>query len=278
MRAVIESVGGVLTRYFIHGAGDTAVLMLHGVGVSSDSWLWTLPALGDDVLCVAPDMLGFGLTEEGAYTGGAPQQHILNHLVELCNHLPVRRLVVVGSSFGSSIACHLGWRMPSKIVGLVLVGCGPALNGVETLSSMYEQSFENGIAAMRNPTLEVCTRRMNNLVFDSSTVPEALLMVQLTLYALPEAADRYERRMRGIKDPEALRRFDITSRAHTITAPTTIVWGRQDVRGKLEEATEVVNRIPNAHMDIFEECGHLPYLEKPTEFNSLLRKFIAKLH
>jgi pimeloyl-ACP methyl ester carboxylesterase len=278
MRAVVESVGGVQTRYFAHGSGGTTVLMLHGVGVSSDSWLWNLSALGDNVRCVAPDMLGFGLTDEGSYRGGPPQDAILDHLVSLCRHLAAERIVVVGSSFGSNIACHLFWRLPSDVKGLMLVGCGPALNGVETLSAMYEQSFANGIAAMRNPTLEICARRMKNLVFDPSTVPEALLLTQLTLYALPDAAERYERRIRGIKELDALRNFDVTKRAHELTVRTAIVWGVQDLRGELEEAKATAERMPIAHFRVFENCGHLPYLEQPSAFNALLRDFIDEAH
>ena len=277
MRAVIKLVGGVQTRYFTHGAGDTVVLMLHGVGVSSDSWLWNLSSLGDNVRCVAPDMLGFGLTDEGSYRGGPPQNAILDHLDALCRDLAAERLIVVGSSFGSNIACHLFWRLPSKIKGLALVGCGPALNGVDTLSAMYEKSFANGIAAMRDATLEVCTRRMKNLVFDVSCVPEALLLTQLTLYALPDAAERYERRMRGVKEPNALSEFDVTARANELAVPTRIVWGRQDIRGELDEARATAERMPTARFDIFENCGHLPYLEQPAPFNALLREFIAEV-
>lgn len=277
MHVVIENIAGVQTRYLQHGSGEIDVLMLHGVGVSSDSWFWNLTALGDGIRCIAPDMLGFGLTDEGSYRKGAPQEAILDHLVSLCDHLGMKHLVLVGSSFGSNIACHLLWRLRSRVKGLMMVGCGPALNGPKTLSSMYEQSFANGIAAMRDPTLEVCRRRMKNLVFDPACVPEALLMIQLTLYALPEAADRYERRMRGIKEPDALRRFDITSQAHEITVPTRIVWGRQDIRGDLSEATATADKIPDVQMDIYEQCGHLPYLEQPAAFNSSLREFVSTL-
>ncbi len=277
MRAVIERVGGAQTRYFTHGEGDLTILMLHGVGVSSDSWLWNLSALGESVRCVAPDMLGFGFTEEGSYVSGPPQDAILDHLVAFCEHLKAERILLVGSSFGSNIACHLSWRLRSKVKGLVLVGCGPALNRVETLSAMYEQSFANGIAAMRNPTLEVCTRRMKNLVFDLSTVPEALIISQLTLYALPHAAERYERRMRGIKEPDALRRFDVTERCHELTLPTHIVWGRQDIRGELAEAKLMAEQMPQSRFDIYENCGHLPYLEQPAGFNALLRAFVVEI-
>ena len=278
MRATIETVGGVTTRYLHHGSGDYGVLLLHGVGVSADSFLWNLEALGgDDCQAIAPDLLGYGMTGEGDYKEGAPQDGIVEHLTTLIEHLGLNKVVIVGSSFGANVAAHLFWRMRSRTDGLVLVGCGPALNSVETLARMYEQSFANGIKAMADPTLDTCRRRMNNLVFDPKSVPEALVLLQLTLYALPGARDRYERRMRGIKDRTALQRFDVTSKISQVTAPALVIWGRQDVRGSLEEAERAAKLLPDGQWVLYENCGHLPYLEHPHRFNAQVSEFIGRV-
>lgn len=277
MRSNIENVNGIPTRFLHHGEGDLDVLMLHGVGVSADSWLWNLQAFDSGTRCIAPDLLGFGMTGEGDYREGAPQDGIVDHLEALTDHLRMKRILLVGSSFGSNIACHLLWRLGARVQGMILVGCGPALNTVNTLSTVYEQSFANGIAAMHNPTLEVCTRRMKNLVYDLSTVPEALLLLQLTLYALPGAADRYERRIRGIKDVDALKRFDVTGRMSEIKVPTRVVWGRHDKRGDLDQTNACVAKLPNGRIDIWEDCGHLPYLEQPQRFNATVCSFADEI-
>jgi len=278
VRATIETVGGITTRYLHHGSGDYGVLLLHGVGVSADSFLWNLEALGgDSCQAIAPDLLGYGMTGEGGYKQGAPQDGIVEHLTTLIEHLGLNKVVIVGSSFGANVAAHLFLRMRSRIDGLVLVGCGPALNSVETLARMYEQSFTNGIKAMADPTLDTCRRRMNNLVFDAKSVPEALVLLQLTLYALPGARDRYERRMRGIKDRAALERFDVTSKISQVTAPSLVIWGRQDVRGSLEEAERAAKLLPDGQWVLYENCGHLPYLEHPDRFNAQVREFVVRV-
>lgn len=277
MRATIATVGGVTTRYLHHGSGDYGVVLLHGVGVSADSFLWNLEALGsDDCQAIAPDLLGYGMTGEGGYKEGAPQDGIVEHLTALIEHLGLHKVVIVGSSFGANVAVHLSWRLRGRTDGLVLVGCGPALNSVDTLSRMYEQSFANGIKAMADPTLDTCRRRMNNLVFDPKSVPEALILLQLTLYALPGARDRYERRTRGIKDRAALERFDVTSKISQVTVPSLVIWGRQDVRGSLEEAERAAKSLPDGQWVLYENCGHLPYLEHPDQFNAQVSEFIRR--
>jgi 2-hydroxy-6-oxonona-2,4-dienedioate hydrolase len=252
--------------------------LLHGVGVSADSFLWNLEALGtENCQAIAPDLLGYGMTGEGDYKDGAPQDGIVEHLMTLIEHLGLKQVVIVGSSFGANIAVHLFWRIHSRTEGVVLVGCGPALNGVETLSRMYEQSFANGIKAMADPILDTCRRRMNNLVFDPKSVPEALVLLQLTLYALPGARDRYERRMRGIKNRAALERFDVTPKISQVTAPSLVIWGRQDVRGSLEEAERAAKLLPDGQWVLYENCGHLPYLEHPDQFNRQVGEFVARV-
>jgi 2-hydroxy-6-oxonona-2,4-dienedioate hydrolase len=277
MRATIESIAGVTTRYLHHGSGERGILLLHGVGVSADSFLWNLEALGDDnCQAIAPDLLGYGMTGEGSYNSGPPHEGILEHLIALITHVGLKRIVIIGSSFGSNIGCHLYWKIRDCVDALVLVGCGPALNSVETLSSMYEQSFANGIKAMSDPSLETCRRRMKNLVFDPNAVPEALLMLQLTLYALPGARDRYERRMRGIKDMAALMRFDVTGRIKEIAAPSLVIWGRQDIRGNFEETQRFTAVLPRGRLVVYENCGHLPYLEYAPRFNRDLKQFLTE--
>jgi pimeloyl-ACP methyl ester carboxylesterase len=275
MRASVETIAGVQSRYLHHGGGDHGILLLHGVGVSADSWLWNLEALGKDHWAIAPDLLGYGMTGEGSYRDGAPQGGIVEHLAALVDHLKLNRVTIVGSSFGANVGCHLFWKLGKRVDALVLVGCGPALNGPDTLSAMYEASFANGIKAMSEPTLEVCRRRMNNLVFDPASVPEALLMIQLSLYALPGAQDRYERRMRGIKERAALERYDVTGRTNELNGPTLVVWGRQDIRGNLDEAQGHIKALPDGRLEIMENCGHLPYLEYPDAFNTSVLAFIA---
>jgi 2-hydroxy-6-oxonona-2,4-dienedioate hydrolase len=277
MRVSFRDIGGIKTRIFHQGAGKHGVILLHGVGVGADSWFWNIAALSaDDRMCVAPDLLGFGMTDEPAGSDDVPpHDQIVGHLVALIDELGLERVTLVGSSFGSQVACLLYWRIAARVDRLVLVGCSPALNGPATLGPMYEQSFANGIKAMSEPTLEVCRRRMKNLVHDEEAIPEALLLVQLTLYGLPHTRARYERRMRGIMAPAALQSYDVTTRLHKITVPTLVVWGRHDIRGNLEEAFTNAERLPAGRMLVYENCGHLPYLENPAKFNAHVLEFMA---
>ena len=51
-----------------------------------------------------------------------------------------------------------------------------------------------------------------------------------------------------------------------VTAPTRIVWGRQDKIIPVECGTLYQQAIPGADLVVLEQCGHAPHLEKPDEF------------
>lgn len=59
-----------------------------------------------------------------------------------------------------------------------------------------------------------------------------------------------------------------------VTAPTRIVWGRQDKIIPVECGTLYQQAIPGADLVVIEQCGHAPHLEKPDEFGRLAMDFL----
>jgi len=53
---------------------------------------------------------------------------------------------------------------------------------------------------------------------------------------------------------------------HRIDVPTSIVWGAQDEILPVGTAHELKRLIPNAELNIFENCGHLPQVEQMEKF------------
>ena len=60
-----------------------------------------------------------------------------------------------------------------------------------------------------------------------------------------------------------------------VKVPTLVVWGRQDRVLPLAHAHVAERSIPNASLQIFEECGHAPMIEKPDDFNRVVSEFVS---
>jgi pimeloyl-ACP methyl ester carboxylesterase len=71
-------------------------------------------------------------------------------------------------------------------------------------------------------------------------------------------------------------------RSHTLAAllrgiatPTLLVWGREDAIIPLNVCQLYARAIPGATVNIIDRCGHMPEMEKPTEFVRLVRDFLT---
>ena len=58
--------------------------------------------------------------------------------------------------------------------------------------------------------------------------------------------------------------------------PTLIVWGRQDSIVPLSAGQVYHEAIHGSRLEILEECGHRPEVEKPTEFAQLVHRFLSE--
>ena len=61
-----------------------------------------------------------------------------------------------------------------------------------------------------------------------------------------------------------------------IHVPTLVMWGRQDELIPLASGEKLRDGIMGAKLVVFEQCGHVPQIEKSTEFNRALLEFLGK--
>jgi pimeloyl-ACP methyl ester carboxylesterase len=121
-------------RLYVHRAREEAaapsgltIVLLHGFLDAGSSWDLVVPALaraGHDI--VAPDLRGFGLSENIGAGGYYHFPDYVADLAELVDGLAPRRLSIVGHSMGGTIAALYAGAHPGKVERLALLeGTGP---------------------------------------------------------------------------------------------------------------------------------------------------------
>ncbi|GAA2433065.1 alpha/beta hydrolase [Actinomadura vinacea] len=105
--------------YSDDGAGETALLLVHGLGADSHDWIFTIPALSASHRVVAVDLRGHGHSTTPA-SGYAVDDYVAD-LVGLLDHLGIERVVAVGHSLGGTIVAHLAVEHPGRVLGVVEV-------------------------------------------------------------------------------------------------------------------------------------------------------------
>src|SRR3954453_21546910 len=112
------------------GAGE-ALLLIHGMAGSSETWRAMIPQLAKKYRVVAPDLLGHGQSAKprGDYSLGA----FAAWLRDLLDELGITRATVVGQSLGGGVAMQFTYQHRDYCERLALIssgGLGPDLSWI----------------------------------------------------------------------------------------------------------------------------------------------------
>jgi len=72
-----------------------------------------------------------------------------------------------------------------------------------------------------------------------------------------------------------LTRYDIRSQIPGIRAPALIVAGGNDFTIPMSMTRLMNQRIGGSRLEVIPDCGHLPMIERPAEFNRILTGFLG---
>ncbi|MEQ8696232.1 MAG: alpha/beta hydrolase [Bauldia litoralis] len=273
MRVTIADIGGIKTRYYHAGSGPP-LLLLHGLAATADTFLCNIDALAEKFTVIAPDLIGRGLTDPVDLEGGPSQPKETAHLLALADHLGLERLSVVGGSYGGLAGMLLYLARPALVDRMVIVASGSGFNTEEQQVRMLAD-IEVHATERFGPGLDVedSRSRFARIVHDPACLPEPMLYVIANLNAQPRTADFYRKMMNGMKDMDRVRPWRVIDRFAEIDLPVLIINGREDFLSSWERSEEVSRLLPDARLEVWENCGHLPYVEYPERFNATVAAF-----
>lgn len=239
------------------------VLLLHGLGANSQSWLFQTPALHQEgYRTIAPDAPGFG---KSTYPGGrATIALFAQPLASLIGSLGLRNVTIVGISMGGTLALQLALDHPEWVSRLVLVNTFAHLNVSSPRVLPY---FLLRFILVHTLGIQTQAKAVARRIFpdpDQEILRQGL--IEQVIQADPRA---YRAAMR------ALGRFDVRNRLQEIDLPTLVVTGSQDTTVPIEAQNDLAQRIVDAKHIFIEGAGHAVTVEKPDQFNQVLVEFLS---
>ncbi len=268
---------------FVHCWGNEqnpAVVLLHGFMQSGKTWEPLALELAKTYYVIAPDLIGHGKTtlsnaeEPMAYSLPMYIDQIEVVISLLCPQAPV---AMIGYSMGGRMAALFATSYPDKVSTVILesAGLGPA-NGQER--------------AERTEKNNVTVEKLNTMLFPDFVEYWQELPLFASQKELPEIvrAQVYNERLNN--DPEALALSVEFAGAHRMTnlrlplcstsQPVLYLAGSKDVTytevaQSLAQKAESFNATEHIETKIVENAGHNIHLEKPEEFLSLVKEYLA---
>ena len=277
MQVRFINVDGIRTRCLMAGRpGAYPLLLLHGYGGTADVWMRNIDVWSDEFYVVAVDMISSGFTDPVDTGGKPPQPFAVAHLKKLADKLEFSQFCPMGTSYGGLIAALLYFEMPTRVNKMVLQGSGSAFNEDEALVATLTNVKKNFGPLMDAPTIDGVRNSVKKQVYDPATIPEEMIHVMATAYALPWQRKAWEQGIDGLLDLPACRPYRVKSRLEQLAVDTLVVWGREDPGAVYASAVEAVKRMPKARLLTLEKCGHKPMYEHPEQFNREVRAFLRQ--
>lgn len=250
-------------RYLDYGLpreGAEDLVLLHGLGASSERWLRVAPALSRYFRVIVPDIVGFGYSDKPdvEYT----VDFFVDFLDKFLNNVGANRPHMISSSFGGHIAAEYAIRRGRGLRKLVLAA--PA--GMMKTSTPVLDGY---IMAALYPTYENVLKAFRDMAFDPAAVSEETVLDFVNRMRLPNAKYAFMSTLLGIKYAPPLR-----GRLSEVINPTLILWGDSDKMIPLQYSKEF-REIPGSELVVLKDSGHTPYVEKPMTFNRIVIKFLA---
>jgi 3-oxoadipate enol-lactonase len=260
------SVNGVTLFYEEMGAAADTVVFSHSYLVDSTQFAPQMQALSDRYRCIAYDHRGHGRSQ--ATEGGYDMENLYNDAVSFIEALHCVPCHFVGLSAGGFIGMRIGIRRPDLLKSLILMD-----------TTADPEPKEN---VKRYKLLMVIVRWLGWWPVIGKVMP---LFFAEKFLRDPERQDEVKKwkqcitsgnKNAGMQFGKGIyARAGVYDELSTISVPTLVVVGENDMAIPVAKAQRIAEKIPGAKLAIIPGAGHLCTVEEPAAVASVIEEFLA---
>lgn len=282
-----EQVNGINLHWVEAGDGPLVVL-LHGFPEFWYSWRHQIPALAEaGYRVVAPDLRGYNESDKPAGYDAYLADPLSGDVADLIRVCGEERAMVVGHDWGGAVAWMTALRRPEVVDKLVILNAPhPAafLRGIRSPAQLLRSSYMMFFQLPNVPELALRAGNFATLkMLLRSASQRAGAFTQEDLQRYADAFSKQGALGGGLAYYRAMGRRLATVRQSgavpaqgersTVTAPTLIIWGRNDPALGEALADPGVKLVPNRRVVFIDEASHFVQADAPERVNKLLIDF-----
>jgi pimeloyl-ACP methyl ester carboxylesterase len=264
----VATTGGEMA--FTDEGTGRAVVLLHGLPLSSFVWRGTVPALAARMRVIAPDLIGAGDSAKDDAAALDPDAQA-GYVHELLSALEIDSVAAVGHGSGGAVAQALALR-DVRVEALVLIDA-PAVDGGAT-AEMRELLWSGEEVS----TADDLRRRMKVILASAMHHGERLSDAITDEYARPyiDAGGRraFARAIAAAADGAAAGGPGAIERLAGLEIPVLLLWGEDDPVVPVGVAERLRDAIPTASLAVLPGCSHLLPEESPETVATLVAEWL----
>jgi proline-specific peptidases, Bacillus coagulans-type subfamily len=280
------NVTGGRVWYRIVGANRKGIplLTLHGGPGAPHDYLEPMEALANDRPVIFYDQLGCGNSDKPSDTSLWNIHRFVEELEQVRTALNLKKVHLMGQSWGTMLAVEYMLRKkPNGVVSLIL--SGPYLS---TPRWVADQQFL--ISQLPENVQDTIRKYEQNGDFASPSYQEAMMVFYqkhlCRMNPWPDGLNKAMEKM-GVEVYEymwgpseftmtgTLKDADLTEQLSQIKVPVLFTCGEFD-EARPVTTNYYQSKLPGSEIHIFQGASHSHQLEKPDEYNQVVRNFLKK--
>jgi 3-oxoadipate enol-lactonase len=259
--ALVENEGARI--YWDEEGSGEPILLIMGLGVTSDMWHRTRPVLAERLWTLALDNRGVGRSDVPC--GPYPIPLMAADGAAVLDAAGVESAHIFGVSMGGMIAQELALRYPKRVRSLIL-GCTSA-GGPTAVRA--DQEATQMLMSRGQMTTEQALEAPVPFIYDSATSRERIdedAAIRRRWFPRPEA---YSAQLQGILAWESY------SRLPEIDARTLVIHGESDRLVPPGNAELIAQRIPGARLVMIPHASHIFATDQPAATHEAILSFLT---
>lgn len=274
-----EGTDGLDIHYFDQAAGspdETRVFVLmHGSVFNVNTWDKVIGGLSQHGRVIAYDQIPYGLSEKlvpGDWSRANPytSEAAIIQLFSLMDALGLERVVLVGNSYGSTLAVRAALAQPERITAMVLGD--PAVYVQETMPAwLMSLPQTKRIGPLLARMFGASEGFIRQTYFNSDLINEERMGATLVHTGIENWDTAFWEYLSVWKTP------DLSGELPGISQPVLVVTGEQDTLVPVADSRKLAVSLPNSSLTILPECGHVPQEECPDAFLNAVRAWVGQL-
>jgi len=251
---------GVHVQYRVYGAGEPALVFIHGWSCDSNYWREQLRAFEKKYTLVTVDLAGHGGTD-GNRTDWSIA-HFGQDVVSALSAVPNKQIILVGHSMGGPVAIEAARLLKGRVIGII---------GVDTFKSIGAPAPSKAqVDAVIKPFEADFIGQTRSLVADHLFVKGANpQLAQKIAYDMSLTPPRV-----AIPSMRAVLEYDFTEPLKDISAPIVAI--NSDLGEPVNEA-RIRKVLPKFRSVTLPGTGHFLMMEDPQRFNPALETEVSAM-
>jgi len=239
--------------YIEKGEGEV-LLLLHGLMGALSNWEDVINEFSKEYHVIIPMLPIYDLP---LLTTGV--KSLAKYVHKFVQFKKLNNFCLLGNSLGGHVALIYCLSHQEYVRSLVLTGS----------SGLYENSF--GGTFPRRESYDFVKEKVEYTFYDPKTATKELIDE-----VFATVNDRHKV-IRILAMAKSAIRHNMSKDLDKIRIPVALIWGRNDKITPPDVAEEFHRLLPDSELHWIDNCGHAPMMERPQEFNQVLRGFLEKI-